>query len=191
MPNCDFYALGADLRAVIGFIFAQPAWRLVELASAPDHDLKEFSSEADFLASYPALEAQNDALHFQLYCDSMGGGIRKQRITFRPGTVPGASFRYDSCGWGLIQVYFGILRNGRLSPCHTNHNSERRAKNWEQHHHDTLGPVSAWNWAEVARMSRRLNRFVQGTSKAKEGSRPVMPSALQARASGTVAFAPT
>lgn len=24
MPNCDFYALGADVEAVLDFVFAQP-----------------------------------------------------------------------------------------------------------------------------------------------------------------------
>ena len=189
MPNCDFYALGTDLRTVIEFVFAQPGWQLVELCSEPDHDLREFRTLAELVATYPALAEQRTGLHFQLYSESMGGSVRKHRVDFKPGVMGGATFRYDSMGWGLIQLYFGILRNGRLSPCHTNHNSERRAQTWALTEADELGPVAAWNWTEVTRISSRLNRFIRGNAKGKVGSRPIMPSALQASLSGTVEFA--
>jgi hypothetical protein len=36
MPNCEFYAAGQDFRSILDFIFGQPDWTLVELASMPD-----------------------------------------------------------------------------------------------------------------------------------------------------------
>jgi hypothetical protein len=40
MPNCDFYAAGDDFCSILDFVFAQPGWTLVELASLPDQPLR-------------------------------------------------------------------------------------------------------------------------------------------------------
>jgi len=191
LPNCDFYALGEDLHAVIGFVYSNPGWRLIELSSEPERELREFSSAVELFASYPEVGEQATSLHLQLYCESMRGQVRHRRIDLNPGAIPGATFRYSSEGWGLIQLYFGILRDGRLAPSHTNHNSARRAAAWESLDRGRLGPVSAWDWDEVARISRRLNRFIHAAAKEKEGSRPVLPVAQLARSAGRVAFALT
>jgi hypothetical protein len=120
----------------------------------------------------------------------MGGKITSKLITFRPGAVPGATFRYDSAGWGLIQLYFGNVRDGRLSNCHTNHNSERRARKWEPTYaDDPMDPVDAWNWKEVTRTSALLNRFVKRIAPGKIHSRPVLRAAWEAHATGKVTLA--
>ena len=103
--------------------------------------------------------------------------------------MKGATFRYDSRGWGLIQLYFGQLRNGRLSPCHTNHNSESRAKTWESTYRN-LGSATKWDWKEVTRISGRLNRFIRGAAAAKEKSRPILRAAHEAQACGSLVLGP-
>jgi hypothetical protein len=186
VPNCDFYALATDLVEVLEFIFAQPGWSLFELASVPDQPLREFHATRDVLDSYPSFDRLDRDRHFQLHCSTMGGHVSMRRIDFTPGAVPGATFRYNSEGWGLIQLYFGALRDGRLSPCHTNHNTQRRAEKWEPTYFDQLGPVAVWNWTEVTRVSGRLNRFIRSVSAAKLHSRPVLRAAHDAQVRGAL-----
>jgi hypothetical protein len=188
MPNCDFYAMAPDLVEVLDFVFAQPGWRLVELASQHDRPLRTFHATREVLDGFPTFSELSTALHFQLYSEAMGGQVTSKRITFNPGAVPGATFRHDSKGWGLIQLYFGQLRAGRLSNCHTNHNSERRARNWEPTY-PLLGPVDGWNWKEVTRTSSRLNRFLRRRAAGKLHSRPVLPIAWEAQNKGEVQLA--
>src|SRR5687768_17320992 len=125
MPNCDFYALADDCVRVLDFVFEQPGWVLHELASENDSSIRTFDSTHSVLAAFPLCER---SLHFQLYSAEMRGAVLHRRITFKPGAVPGATFRYATEGWGLIQLYLGMRRNdGTLSACHTNHNSDRKS----------------------------------------------------------------
>lgn len=189
MPNCDFYALAPDLVGVLDFVFEQPGWELVELSSLPDQELRTFRSAPEVIDGFASFHDVSRALHFQLYAATMGGRVASRRITFKPGAVPGATHRHTSEGWGLIQLYFGQLREGRLSNCHTNHSSERGARNWESTCAATMGPVDAWNWKEVTRISSRLNRFLQRTAVAKLHSRPILPAAAQAQSRGEIQLA--
>ena len=107
MPNCDFYASGKDCIAVLDFVFAQPGWKLVELGSLPDQKLRTFRSTAEVLAAHPIGKR---ATHFQLHAPDMKGRVTARRINLDPGAVPGATHRYTSEGWGLIQLYFGAVR---------------------------------------------------------------------------------
>jgi hypothetical protein len=96
MPNCDFYALAPDLIEVLDFLFAQPGWRLVELASQNDRPLRTFRTTRDVLDGFPQFAMLATSLHFNLSAVALRGALTERRITFRPGAVPGATFRYDS-----------------------------------------------------------------------------------------------
>lgn len=181
MPNCDFYALPADLAALFGFIFEQPGWQLWELTSSGEQPLRLFATMGELRASFPSVIEATAAHHFHLYAPEMGGSVTHRRIELRRG----ATFRYASEGWGLIQLYTGALRDAHLSACHTNHNSERRALTWAVHS-PTLAPPSAWNWSAVARISGRLNRFIRGIAAGKRASRPILPAAFAAFHAGAL-----
>lgn len=174
MPNCDFYALAADCAAVLGFVFEQPGWTLVELASVPDQKLRTFRSTAEVRAAYPVGKRET---HFQLHAPEMKGRVIARRINVNPGAVPGATHRYDAEGWGLIQLYFGAVRDGRLSRSHTNHNSLRRAQVWEPTVGGARDRVADWDFAAVTRISSRLNRFIRRLAVAKHGSVAILPAA--------------
>ena len=183
MPNCDFYALPADCTRVLDFIFEQPGWVLHELASEVDAPIRTFSSTQAVLATYPLCER---SLYFQLYSAEMRGTVLHRKITFTPGAVPGASFRHNTDGWGLIQLYLGVLRaDASLTACHTNHNSLKRALKWASTIPDQ-GAVAAWDWAAVERTSRRLVRFIRKIAPSKQFTRPVLPAAHTAQAAGQV-----
>jgi hypothetical protein len=180
MPNCDFYAAGDDFRIVLDFVFDQPGWMLVELASMPDQPLRSFESTRAVLDAYD-LEQSDALLH--LYAPELGGGIFERPITFRPGAVGAAKGRTSSEGWGLIQLYLSGGRDGLIRPSHTNHNSETRARSWEPMYPD-LGPVGAWDWPEVSRASGRLNRHIRRSAVQKSGSRVILPEAAARAAQG-------
>jgi len=190
MPNCDFYALSSDMVEVLDFVFAQPGWQLVELASRHDKPLRTFRATKGLIGGFPTFAKQTRALYFHLHAESMGGRITSTRINFDPGAVPGATHRYDSGGWGLIQLYFGHIRKGQLAASHTSHNSELRAKKWAPIYEGDGGDrVEEWNWPEVTRVSGRLNRFLRGRATGKRGSRPVLPSAWEAAERGELELA--
>jgi hypothetical protein len=137
MPNCDFYAVGQDFRPILDFIFGQPDWTLVELASAPARPLRRFQSSDEMLDAYD-LDG-TDAL-MQVYGPTLGGAITERPIVFTRGAMGGAKGRTESAGWGLIQLYLRAGRDGSVGLSHTNHNSEARARSWEASYRRELGP---------------------------------------------------
>ncbi|MBX3172403.1 MAG: hypothetical protein KF760_33675 [Candidatus Eremiobacteraeota bacterium] len=174
MPLCQFYAAAADHRAVLEVVFSLKGSSLWELASRHDQPLREFRHTEEVLAAF---DLNREGANFHLYHPSMGGRVHHKRVTFHPGAVPGATYRYDSVGWGLIQFYLRAPKNARLSPCHTNHNSEKRARAWQTTYADELGEVQDWNWDAVQSLSSRLNRGIRKLGVAKFGTRPILPAA--------------
>lgn len=195
MPNCDFYASRSDRVDVLDFVFAQPGWRLVELASRHDQPLRTFTTTREVVDGFPTFDSMAESLHFHLYAESMGGRIGVRRVDFKPGAVRGASFRFGSQGWGLIQLYFGQLRDGRLRNCHTNHSTEKRAQAFapvygaDPGFGPALAGVDSWDWKEVTRISSRLNRFIRRRAAGKLHSRAVMPAAWTAHMNGDIELA--
>lgn len=150
--------------------------------------MRYFERTAELVAAFPGLGALDCFIHLMIHAERAGGAIVERRITYKPGAVKGATHRFDAGGWGLIQLYFGTMRKGRLTPSHTNHNTESRALAWSDTEHD-LGPVSAWDFAEVTRASARLNRFIRKIAPRKLGSRPVLRAAAAALDSGGLELA--
>lgn len=99
-----------------------------------------------------------------------------RRYELNPGALGDATFRFACEGWGLIQLFLRTPRDGQLPVSHTNHNSAARARAWAPTYPE-LGDPDLWDWRQVARASRRLNRHIQGLAVAKDGSRPVLPAA--------------
>jgi hypothetical protein len=180
MPNCDFYGLGDDFVHILEFVFEQPGWTIVESASRPDLPLRRFDSAPSVLAAFN-LETEDAML--QLHAASAGGAISEHEIVFRPGAVAGLG-RTTSQGWGLVQVYLRASPSGPIRPSHTNHNSEARARRWSSTLVERLGPVEAWDWREVERVSGRLNGFIRGHAASRSGGRAIMPIASAAVAGG-------
>lgn len=172
--NCDFYALGDDCRAVLDFVFAQEGWVLYELSSRFDERVRAFRSTAEITRAFRI--GRTDA-HFQLHSPEMGARPEFRRIDLNAST--GASFRYATEGWGLIQLYFGSVDADRvLRNSHTNHNSPTRAAAWASVVNDGASP-NAWNWTGVQQTSGKLVRFIRKSAVAKRASRPILYQAFE------------
>ena len=182
MPNCDFYAAGEDIRFILEFVFEQPGWMLIENASEDDMPLRRFYSTAEVLTVYDRAPAT--AL-LQLYAPEMRGPIMENRVIYRPGAVPGATGRTDARGWGLIQLYLAVADEQSIGLSHTNHNSEGRARAWEPHYAE-LGPVDAWDWTAVTRVSRRLNYQIRRAAVGRASGRVILPEAAARVSRGAV-----
>jgi hypothetical protein len=183
VPNCDFYAVEQDAADVLEFIFSSTRFDVYELHSNPGHEVRRFSGPQDVMAAYN--EAEEHDLHLALYSTSMEGKPKLRHIALNERRFGEPSFRYTTEGWGLIQLYLRKIRGGSLGPSHTNHNSHKRALAWE-HAYSELGPVESWNWPEVTRLSRQLNRFIAKAAVSKLGSRPIMKGAELWRREGGV-----
>lgn len=181
MPNCDFYAAGSDFRLILDFIFAQPGWLLGEWYSAPDQPLRRFRSASEVLDAY---DLSSSSAGLFLYTPDLGGPITEHRIEFVPGSMGDANGRWQTIGWGLINVRLEGERDGHIAVSYTNHNSEARARGWEPG-----GDIPSWNWREVARVSRRLNHHIRRLAVSRSGGRVILPEAA-ARVAGGAVLAP-
>jgi hypothetical protein len=180
MPNCDYYAIGSDHELVLDFVFSLPC-RVYELSSPFDKELVEFRD-------IPAIVARNNiddwsspnfnSVLLQLHPTQAGGKIHIERVELDSAKCDGAKFRYNSGGWGMIQLYLSGVYDGELRDSHTNHNSEKRALKWQSTCPE-LGPVADWDFGVVTSVSRKINRFIKNNSVAKYGARPIMEQASQ------------
>src|SRR5579864_2151775 len=181
MPHLAFFATLDDLIPVIHFVLG--ACQVFESFSTPDSPLQQFTST---LEVRHALDKRGVAhLGLMLYAPSMNGQFSIERFELRPGAIPGKSWREQISGWGMIQIELFNVQAGKLRPSFTNHNSENRARRWANTA-PYLPSVDAWDFREVARISRRINRYISGLAVRKDGSRPILPSANAMVARGDI-----
>ena len=72
----------------------------------------------------------------------------------------------------MIQLY--LQRPSRMSS-HTNHNSKKRAENWDKLNDDDS--ADDWDFELVTQASSRLNRFIRKCGQQKIGSRVLLSGA--------------
>ena len=181
MPNCDFFACGDDHRVILQHIFDNLPCRMFELSSRFDTELAEFSSLEDIENHFEIEDwsaNEHSTLLLTLYAANAGGALRFSRTILDSSQCDGATFQYSCDGWGLIQLYLESPQHGSLRNSHTNHNSEKRARDWASTYPE-LGDPAEWDWAAVASFSRKLNRFIRKCGVSKFGSRAVLPDAFE------------
>lgn len=185
MPNCDFYAVGDDHRAILKFVFDELACDVYELGSEPGRTCAQFRSLDEIMSLYRFTDwaEQNRSLLLQLHPHDAGGKVTFKETILKYPASPDKAVTYSSQGWGLIQLYLQPPRKGILQNSHTNHNSETRAHNWHSTITD-MGNPSEWNWPAVNRCSRRLNSFIRKSAVDQVHSQVVLPQAQSMRASG-------
>jgi hypothetical protein len=186
MPNIDFYAAGADFFPVLSYVFKQSACRVFESYSPAGEEIAEFKSIDDLSARYPMgiCRGSGPSVLLQLIPPSASVQFSIRRISLQPELCEGHTFRYAVEGWGLINLHLGGIGPQGLVNSHSNHNTEARARKWLETHRE-LGPIELCNWREITTISSALNRFIRiKLATYKLGSRPVLPEAAAAFATG-------
>ncbi len=177
MPNCDFYAIGADHAELLSFVMEETGCQIFETYSSPGSEIRQFHKIDEIMCAYEEGQGQYKLL-LNLYSPSMGGEFGFRRISLDKDKFGDNAFRYEAHGWGAIQLHLGGFHNERLHCSHTNHNSENRALQWADSISD-LGSPATWYWREVSSISSRINRFIRKIAVEKQGSKPVLPAAFQ------------
>ena len=190
MPNCDFYAAETDIEQVLSWVFENLECRVFEMYSPLDQCLTEYKSVADIKWSeaFSKLGRGGSPLHLALWPVKASSEVTEKRISLNPAKCNGHTFRYTLTGWGLIQLYFGGVKNKGMEHSHTNHNSEKRADKWESTNADEMGDPKQWNWREVTSTSSKLNRYIRKLATSKIGSRSVLPCAHKVIENGATAL---
>jgi hypothetical protein len=172
VPHLAFYAALDDAALIMEFVFRE--CRVFEGYSTPDSPIRDFANPLELRTALA--ERGPGGLDLMLYSPSMKGEFVVERFELKPGAIPGKSWRERISGWGLIQLELIGVREGKLRPSFTNHNTASRARAWSVTYPE-VPTVEAWDFEEVTRISRRINRHIAGLGVRTVGSRPILPAA--------------
>ena len=157
--NYDFFADKTDKIKILEFIFKETDLRIFDLSSLYEQEICEYKNVNEINSKFDLDNESKCARHFNLWSPSFKGGVLFRRVGLNPKYSSGKTFRYDTAGWGLIQLYFGELKNNILSHSHIGHFNEKGALQWEKHN-SFNGSVGDWDWKEIQRTSRKLKHQI-------------------------------
>ena len=172
MANLNFYAAPPeDWETVLSFVYERTDCIAYE-GTAFDRELRTFATMEEVIAA--------NAQTLYLWAPALGSEPRIKRTAV---FVPGHTFRHDVEGWGLMQLLFGQVTETQMRPGRLSNNSEKRSLKWEPLYPE-LGPVSAWDWKAVERLSRRIEDLIRRRAVASHHSIQLLPGAARLAADG-------
>ena len=181
--NYDFFADKADKLKVLDFIFKDTDLQVYDLGSPYGQEICQYKTVAEISSKFD-LEIDQFGTTFQLWTPRHGGEPIFRKVELDPKRCNGHTFRYATDGWGLIQLYFGGLKNNELRHSHIGHSSEKRALIWEDTNKSS-GLVSSWDWKEIQVTSRKLKYQIHNKlATGKIGSFGVLSGANQLETQG-------
>jgi hypothetical protein len=152
--NYDFFADKADKLEILDFIFNDTDLHVYDLGSPYGQEICEYKT-IDEVSSKFDLEIDEFGTTFQLWTPRHKGKPIFRKVDLDPKRCNGHTFRYSTEGWGLIQLYFGGLKNNELKHSHIGHFNEKGALKWDETN-NVNGLVSSWDWTEIQATSRKL-----------------------------------
>ena len=154
--NYNFYASKTDKVALLNYLFAETDLRVYDLASEPGQEVCEYTSADDIIDKF---ESRYDGIFsptFQLWAPRFGSTAQFRRIELNPDSCGGHTFRYQTQGWGLIQLYFGREWKRELEYSHIGCFAEKNARLREAYDSLSLGKADEWDWEEINTVARKL-----------------------------------
>jgi hypothetical protein len=119
----------------------------------------------------------NSQTHFNFGHQDIKANLFSEELTLTQNVAKENTFRYSTEGWGLIQLYFGGLKNSELNQSHIGHFNEAGALRNERAA-TFNGKVSDWDWTEIQATSRKLKYQIHNKlATRKIGSFGVLPGA--------------
>ena len=151
----DFFADKADKLDILDFIFKDTDLHVYVLDSLYGQGICQYKTVNEISSKFDVDNGDKFAVTFQLWTPRHKGKPLFRKIDLNPKYCKGHTFRYSTEGWGLIQLYFGGLKNSELNQSHIGHFNERGALKNESS--TTFnGKVNAWDWTEIQATSRKL-----------------------------------
>ena len=181
----NFFANKSDKIEILEFIFKETDLCIYDLASPYGQEVCEYKTVDEVATKFDLDNGNKFAATFQLWAPRHKGELVFRKVNLDPEYCNGHTFRYATEGWGLIQLYFGGLKNNELNQSHIGHFNEKGALKWEEV--NTInGLVSPWDWKEVQATSRKLKYQIHNKlATRKSGSRGVLEGADKLEKEGT------
>ncbi|MBK7468097.1 MAG: hypothetical protein IPJ43_15525 [Saprospiraceae bacterium] len=151
----DFFADKEDKIKVLEFIFKETDLHIYDLGSPNGQEICEYKNVEEISLKFDIEKGDKFANTFQLWTPRHKGNPIFRKVDLDPKHCNGHTFRYSTEGWGLIQLYFGGLKNNELNQSHIGHFNEKGALKWEETN-KVNGLVSSWDWKEIQATSRKL-----------------------------------
>ena len=121
----DFYADHNDKISIIEFIFNNTDLQVFDLGSTYEQEIRQYKSVDEVSATHDLINGDKFAVTFQLWTPRHEGEPVFRKIDLDPKRCNGHSFRYSTDGWGMIQLYFGGIKNDKLFLSHIGHLTEK------------------------------------------------------------------
>ncbi|WP_223585051.1 hypothetical protein [Sphingobacterium sp. GVS05A] len=151
----DFFADKTDKLEILDFIFKDTDLHVYDSDSPYGQGICQYKTVNEISSKFDLDNGDKFAVTFQLWTPRHKGQPLFRKIDLNPNYCKGHTFRYSTEGWGLIQLYFGGLKNSELNQSHIGHFNERGALKNESS--TTFnGKVNAWDWTEIQATSRKL-----------------------------------
>ena len=151
----DFFADKEAKLRILEFIFNDTDLRIFDLSSLYGQEIYEYKSVDEIASKFDIIRGDKFALTFQLWTPRHKGEVLFRKIDLDPKYCNGHTFRYATDGWGLIQLYFGGIKNREQHPSHVGHFDQDVALKWENTN-IFRGKVGNWDWEEIQTTSRKL-----------------------------------
>ena len=151
----NFFADKTDKLNILKFIFDKTDLHIYDSASPYEQEIFEYKSVEEISAKFDLDNGDKFAVTFQLWSPLHKGKPVFRRVILDPKRCDGRTYRYSTDGWGLIQLYFGGLKNEELNQSHIGHFNETGALQKESTN-SYNGPVCTWDWTEIQKTSRKL-----------------------------------
>jgi hypothetical protein len=188
----NFFADKSDKIEILNFIFNETDFQLFDLASDYGQQISKYEN-IDTITSKFSLKEES-LITFQLWSPRFKANPIFRKIELNPKRCNGHTFRYATEGWGLIQLYFGGLKqsnlNGelqtRLHKSHIGHFNQKGALTRENGNLG-YGKANMWNWKEIEKTSRQLKYHINNRLAVKTlGSFGVLREAEILERSGVI-----
>jgi len=156
----NFFANKADKLELLEFIFKETDLQVYDLSSAYGQETFQYKNVNEISSKFDLDNGDKFAVTFQLWTPRHKGKPIFRKIDLDPKRCDGHAFRYSTEGWGLIQLYFGGIKNNELSQSHIGHfNKSGALKN--ENSTAFNGKVNDWDWTEIQKTSRKLKNQIQ------------------------------
>ncbi|TKC00655.1 hypothetical protein [Pedobacter cryophilus] len=151
----DFFADKTDKLKILDFIFNDTDLRVYDLSSRYEQEISEYKTVEEISSKFDLHNGGKFANTFQLWSPRHKGNPIFRKVELDPRRCNGHKFRYSTDGWGLIQLYFGGIKDKELNQSHIGHFNEKGALKWEETN-KINGLVNLWDWTEIQMTSRKL-----------------------------------